>query len=146
MPRQPLDILLVDDNDDDILLVRESFEEARLVNIIHVVRDGEEAMKYLRREGKYKKAKPPGMVLLDINMPKKNGFEVLEEMKADPHLRQMPVVILTTSDREDDIIKSYSNGACSFITKPVNFDKLKEVARHFSLYWALVAEIPPVKP
>jgi CheY-like chemotaxis protein len=145
MPKQPLDILLVDDNDDDVLLVRESFEEARLVNIIHVVRDGEEAMKYLRREGKYKKAKPPGMVLLDINMPKKNGFEVLEEMKADPRLRLTPVVILTTSDRDDDIIKSYSNGACSFITKPVSFDKLKEVAQQFSLYWALVSEIPPAR-
>jgi CheY-like chemotaxis protein len=83
------------------------------------------------------------MVLLDINMPKKNGFEVLEEMKADPRLRQTPVVILTTSDREDDIVKSYANGACSYITKPVDFDKLKHVVQQFSLYWALVAEIPP---
>jgi len=143
--RQPIDILLVEDNDDDIVLIQESMAEARLVNVMYVVRDGEEAMRYLRREGEYEHAKLPGMIMLDINMPRKNGFEVLREVKADPGLCHIPVAILTTSDREEDVIRSYTDGACSFITKPVNFDKLKTVCQQFSMYWALVAEIPPVR-
>jgi len=143
--KQPVHILLVEDNDDDIVLIQESMAGARLVNVMHVVHDGEEAMRYLRRESEYQDAKPPGMILLDINMPKKNGFEVLREVKADPGLCHIPVVILTTSDREEDIVRSYTDGACSFITKPVNFDKLKKVCERFSMYWALVAEIPPVR-
>lgn len=133
MARQPIDILLVEDNDDDIVLIQESMAEARLVNVMYVVRDGEEAMRYLRRESEYEHAKRPGMMLLDINMPRKNGFEVLSEVKADPGLCHIPVVILTTSDREEDVIRSYTDGACSFITKPVNFDKLKTVCQQFSM-------------
>ncbi len=142
MKHEPIEILLVDDNDDDIVLIQEAFASANLINTINDVRDGVEAMAYLRREGKYENAKLPGLVLLDINMPKKDGFEVLKEMKADPVLMQIPVVMLTTSKREEDVVKSYNGGACTFITKPISFDAFKEMAEQFSLYWTLVARIP----
>jgi CheY-like chemotaxis protein len=142
MSAQPVEILLVEDNEDDVLLEQEAIVEVKLVNLMHVVRDGEEAMAYLRREGKYQNAHLPGLILLDINMPKKNGFEVLKEIKADPALMHIPIVMLTTSDNESDIVKSYAKGACSFITKPMDFDKFREVIRQFALYWALVARVP----
>ena len=137
-----MEILLVEDSEDDIVLEQEALAEAKLVNVMSVVRDGEEAMAFLRRQGKYHSAPMPGLILLDINMPKKNGFEVLNELKADPALMHIPVVMLTTSDNEADIVKSYAKGACSYITKPMDFDKLRGVIRQFSLYWALVARIP----
>ena len=142
METQPLEILLVEDNEDDILLEQEALAEAKLVNLMSVVRDGEEAMAFLRRQGRYQNAQMPGLILLDINMPKKNGFEVLNEIKADPALIHIPVVMLTTSDNEADIVKSYANGACSYITKPMDFDKFRDVIKQFALYWALVARIP----
>ena len=139
---QPMEILLVEDNEDDILLEQEALADAKLVNLMCVVRDGEEALAYLRRQGKYHNVKMPGLILLDINMPKKNGFEVLHEMKADPALMHIPVVMLTTSESEADIVKSYAKGACSYITKPMDFDKFREVVKQFALYWALVARVP----
>ena len=142
MDTQPMEILLVEDNEDDIVLEREALADAKLVNLMSVVRDGEEAMAFLRREGRYQDAQVPGLILLDINMPRKNGFEVLNELKADPALVHIPVVMLTTSDSEADIVKSYAKGACSYITKPMDFDKFREVAKQFALYWALVARIP----
>jgi CheY-like chemotaxis protein len=142
MKEQIVEILLVEDSEDDIVMIEEALENAKLLNILQVVRDGEEAMAYLRREGKYANAVPPGLILLDINMPKKNGFEVLEEIKSDPELKQTPVVMLTTSDRETDIVKSYSAGANSYITKPVGFENLKKVVEQLGLYWAVVARIP----
>lgn len=143
---QPIELLLVDDNDDDVVLLEESFKDSKLLNIIQVVRDGEEAIAYLRREGKYHAARTPGLVLLDINMPKMNGFEVLQVMKSDPVLRTIPVVILTTSTRDEDIARSYDGGACSFVSKPVNFEKLKEVIKQFTLYWTLVSVVPQTRP
>jgi CheY-like chemotaxis protein len=137
-----MEILLVEDNEDDILLEQEALAEAKLVNVMSVVRDGEEAMAFLRRQGQYQDAQMPGLILLDINMPKKNGFEVLNELKADPALMHIPVVMLTTSDNEADIVKSYAKGACSYITKPMDFDKFRDVIKQFALYWALVARIP----
>lgn len=137
-----MEILLVEDNEDDIVLEREALADAKLVNLMCVVRDGEEAMAYLRGHGKYEGAQVPGLILLDINMPKKNGFEVLNEIKSDPTLMHIPVVMLTTSDSEADIVKSYSKGACSYITKPMDFDKFRDVVRQFALYWALVAKVP----
>jgi CheY-like chemotaxis protein len=137
-----MEILLVEDNEDDILLEREALADAKLVNLMSVVRDGEEALAYLRGQGKYQDARIPGLILLDINMPKKNGFEVLNEIKADPTLKHIPVVMLTTSDSEADIVKSYARGACSFITKPMDFDKFRDVIRQFALYWALVSRVP----
>jgi CheY-like chemotaxis protein len=142
MKSKPMEILLVEDNEDDILLEEEALADAKLVNLMHVVRDGEEALAYLRRQGKYRNAQMPGLVLLDINMPKKNGFEVLNEMKKDPALAHIPVVMLTTSDSEADIIKSYAKGACSFITKPMNFDTFKDVVNQFAVYWGLVVRVP----
>jgi two-component system response regulator len=141
----PLDILVVDDNDDDVLLLQESLRDQPAVNLLHAVRDGEEAMAFLRREGRYAGAARPGLVLLDINMPKMNGFEVLYEMKTDPVLRGIPVVILTTSSREADVLTAYTGGACSFVTKPVNFDRLKLMAAHFVRYWTTVARVPVVE-
>jgi CheY-like chemotaxis protein len=142
MNAHPMEILLVEDNEDDILLEQEALADIKLVNVMSVVRDGEEAMAYLRRQGQYRHAKLPGLILLDINMPKKNGFEVLKEIKADPELRHIPVVMLTTSDNERDIVKSYAKGACSFITKPMDFAKFGEIIRQFALYWALVVRVP----
>ena len=142
---EPMEILLVEDNEDDILLEQEALADAKLVNLMSVVRDGEEALAYLRRQGAYQNARVPGLILLDINMPKKNGFEVLNEIKADPALMHIPVVMLTTSDNEADIIKSYARGACSFITKPMDFDKFRDVIRQFALYWALVSRIPSTR-
>ena len=142
METKPMEILLVEDNEDDIVLEQEALAEAKLVNLMSVVRDGEEAMAFLRRQGRYQNAQIPGLILLDINMPKKNGFEVLNELKADPTLMHIPVVMLTTSDNEADIVKSYVKGACSYITKPMDFDKFREVVKQFALYWALVARVP----
>jgi CheY-like chemotaxis protein len=139
---EPMEILLVEDNEDDILLEQEALADAKLVNLMYVVRDGDEAIAYLRRQGKYQDAQVPGLILLDINMPRKNGFEVLNEIKADPTLMHIPVVMLTTSDSEADIVKSYAKGACSYITKPMDFDKFQEVVKQVALYWALVARIP----
>ncbi|MGE5195068.1 MAG: response regulator, partial [Deltaproteobacteria bacterium] len=136
---QPVEILLVDDNDDDVVLLEESFRDSKFLNLLQVVHDGEEALAYLRREGNYRSARTPGLVLLDINMPKRNGFEVLQEMKSDPLLRTIPVVMLTTSTRDEDIARSYDGGACSFVSKPVSFEKLKEVIKQFTLYWTLVS-------
>jgi CheY-like chemotaxis protein len=138
----PVDILLVDDNDDDVLMVQRSFQSAKLVNVLQVVGDGEEALAYLRKEGEFEHAARPGLVLLDINMPKKNGFEVLEEMKADPTLRDIPVIMLTTSERDEDVVRSYNSGAATFVPKPVTFEQLKEVMNEVAIYWALVARLP----
>lgn len=142
----PLDILVVDDNEDDVLLLQESLRDLPAVHIVHAVRDGEEALTYLRREGQYAKACRPALVLLDINMPRKNGFEVLAEMKTDPLLRMIPVVMLTTSNRDADILTAYDGGACSFVTKPVDFDRLRLIAEHFVCYWTTVAQVPRGEP
>jgi CheY-like chemotaxis protein len=137
-----VEILLVEDNDDDIVIIRETLEESHLLNLLKVVRDGEEAMAYLRREAPFEEATEPGLVLLDINMPRKNGFEVLDEIKGDPGLRHIPVVMLTVSDRDEDVLRSYQAGACSYVRKPVDFERLRAVVRGFELYWTLVSELP----
>ena len=142
MTMKPIDILVVEDNDDDVVLIQEAFAEGKMVNRIAVVRDGEEAMAYLHRQGLYAAAPPPGMVRLDINMPKKNGFEVLTEIKTDTRLRPLPVVMLTVSDREEDIVRSFDQGACSYIRKPVTLTRFIAVVKEFELYWSLVSRIP----
>lgn len=142
MTSEPVELLLVEDNEDDIILIEDAFAEAKLMNVMQMVRDGEEALGYLRREDRYKDVRRPGLVLLDINMPKKNGFEVLEAMKADPALRHIPVVMLTMSEREEDIIHSYADGACSYVRKPMNVEQFARVVKGFELYWTLVSRIP----
>jgi len=143
MMSEPVELLLVEDNEDDIVLIEEAFAEAKLMNVIFKVWDGEEALAYLRQEGPYTHRRRPGLVLLDINMPKKNGFEVLQAMKADPLLQSLPVVMLTTSDREDDIVQSYTHGACSYILKPLTLNLFVQVVKDFELYWTMVSRVPP---
>ena len=145
MTMRPFDILIAEDNEDDILLIREAFEEVNMVNRIAVVRDGEEALAYLRGEGAFKESLLPGMVLLDINMPKKTGLEVLADIKAEPRFRALPIVMLTVSEREEDVLRSFEQGACSYIRKPVTFTRFITVVKEFEMYWSLVSKIPFVK-
>lgn len=142
---QPFDILLAEDNEDDILLIREAFETANMGNPITIVRDGEEALAYLRGEGPFSQCPLPGMVLLDINMPKKNGLDVLAELKLEPRFRPLPVVMLTVSEREEDIVRAFQQGACSYIRKPVTFSQFVMVVKQFELYWTLVSKLPLLK-
>jgi CheY-like chemotaxis protein len=138
---QPLRILLVEDNDDDVVMLLEAFAGVPLVHL-DTVRDGEEAMAYLRRQGRYKDIHQPGLLLLDIRMPKKDGFGVLREMKADPALRHVPVIVLTTSSREEDILRSYAEGACSYLEKPVGLTRSRNMVQQLALYWTELARVP----
>lgn len=143
--RTPVIILMADDDEDDYMLAREALLESRLTNELHFVRDGEELMDYLYRRGKYahKIDSPrPGLILLDLNMPKKDGREALAEIKSDPNLRQIPVVVLTTSKAQEDIYEIYDLGANSFITKPVTFSSLVEVMKTLGKYWFEIVELP----
>lgn len=143
--RHPVTILMADDDPDDCLLAREALSESRLANDLHFVSDGEELMDYLYQRGKYSvpgSAPRPSLILLDLNMPKKDGREVLNELKSDPHLRQIPVLVLTTSKAEEDILRSYYLGANSYITKPVTFSSLIEVMQTLSKYWFEIVELP----
>lgn len=142
MSGKPLEILLVEDNEDDVIMTLEAFAEVNLVNVVQVVKDGEAAMSFLHRQPPFADVDLPGLILLDINMPKKNGFEVLDDIKTDPKLRHIPVIMLTTSERERDIVRSYAKGACSYIAKPVGFESFVEVVKQFSLYWTLISRIP----
>ena len=143
MMNEPVELHLVEDNEDDIVLIEEAFAVAKLLNIICKVRDGDAALAYLRQEGPYQHRRRPGLALLDINMPKKNGFEVLQAIKADPLLQSLPVVMLTTSDREDDIARSYAHGACSYIRKPLSLEQFTQAVKDFELYWTMVSRVPP---
>lgn len=139
---RPIEILIVDDSEDDVILLKEAFSDCPMVEFVGAVEDGEQALQFLRREGVFGNARRPGLVLMDINMPRKNGFEVLTEMRSDVLLSNVPVVMLTTSKQESDILRAYEGGACSFIAKPVSFDTMKSVARQFALYWTTVADVP----
>ncbi|MBF2019540.1 MAG: response regulator [Hydrococcus sp. C42_A2020_068] len=139
-------ILIADDDEEDRMSIQEALEESKLANDLSFVSNGEELMDYLYRRGKYAApgASPrPGLILLDLNMPKKNGREALQEIKVDPNLRGIPVVVLTTSKAEMDICQSYNLGANSFITKPVTFEGLVEVMKTLGKYWFAVVELPP---
>ena len=143
--RRPVVILLTDDDEEDLQMTVEALRESRLGNDLRTTRDGEELMNYLLRRGRY--ANPsdspvPGLILLDLNMPKKNGREALAEIKADPGLRQIPVIVLTTSQAEEDIFRSYELGVNSFITKPVTFAGLVEAMKVLSQYWFEIVELP----
>ena len=139
-------ILIADDDADDRLMAKEALEENRLVNTIRFVVDGEDLMDYLRCSGKYAEigsAPCPGLILLDLNMPKKDGREALKEIKADPDLRHIPIVVLTTSKAEEDIFRTYDLGVNSFITKPVSFTALADVMKTIAKYWFEIVELPP---
>lgn len=140
---QIVEILLVEDSEPDILLTEEAFAEARVANRLHVARDGEEALQFLRRQGKHAQAPRPDVILMDINMPRKNGLEVLEEIKGDPELRPIPVLILTTSQAEDDVRRSYSGHASGYVVKPVGFENFLQAIRAFEDFWLTFVRFPP---
>ncbi|MCC6558719.1 MAG: response regulator [Polyangiaceae bacterium] len=144
--RRPITILYADDDADDQLLVKEALEESRLLNELHFVNDGEELMDYLRRRGEYAdpaRSPRPGIILLDLNMPRKNGREALAEIKGDPDLRRIPIIVLTTSKAEEDIYRSYDLGVNSFISKPVTFSGMTAVMQALGTYWFEIVELPP---
>lgn len=138
-------ILMADDDDDDYLLTQKALKQSKLLNTLCRVQDGEELMDYLQQRGEYTDDKPcprPGVILLDLNMPRKDGREALKEIKSDPKLRDIPVVVFTTSKAEEDIYKSYQLGVNSFITKPVTFDGLIKVIQALGKYWFEIVELP----
>ena len=139
---EPITILLVEDNPGDVRLTQEVFKEAKMGNRLHVVYDGEEALSFLKKTGKYANAPRPDLVLLDLNLPKRNGLEVLAEIKADENLRRIPVVMLTMSKNEQDILKSYDLHANCFITKPVDLDQFLSVVRAIEDFWLTVVKLP----
>lgn len=142
--REAIRILVADDDADDRLLIQDAFEESRLGNPVDFVEDGVDLMDYLNKRGKYENNTLglPGIILLDLNMPRKDGRAALKEIKQDPHLRKIPIVILTTSKSEEDILRTYDLGVNSFITKPVTFDQLVEVARVVAKYWIEIVALP----
>lgn len=145
MSHKPITILMADDDQDDRLLARDALRESHLTNELRFVEDGEELLDYLKQTGKYtdKKSAPrPGIILLDLNMPRKDGREALKEIKADAELQDIPVVVFTTSQAEEDIYRSYKLGVNSFITKPVTFENLIKVMKTLGKYWFEVVELP----
>ena len=140
---RPIEILLVEDSAADVRLTREALKDAKVLNKLNVVWDGEEAMAYLRREGKHALATRPDLVLLDLNMPRKDGREVLAEVKGDPDLRRIPVVILTVSQSEEDIFKAYDHHANCFITKPVTLSDFFKVVASIERFWLTIVDLPP---
>lgn len=137
-----IEVLLVEDNPGDVRLTKEALKEGRLLNRVNVVGDGVEALAYLRREAKYANAVPPDLILLDLNLPKKDGREVLAEIKADSRLRRIPVVVLTTSSAEEDILKTYDLHANCYITKPVDLDQFIRVVKSVEEFWVTVVKLP----
>lgn len=137
-----LEILLVEDNEGDIRLTIEAFKEAKITNEVKVVRDGEEALDYLRKQGNYAGVPSPDIVLLDINLPKVDGKEVLSTMKNDPLLKSIPVIMLTTSSADSDVQESYDNHANCYVIKPVDLNKFMEVIRSIEDYWVSIVKLP----
>ena len=142
VPPRPFEILLVEDSPDDVELTIESLKEGRLWHNLNVVENGEDAMAFLRQQGEYVDVPRPDMILLDLNLPRKNGREVLAEIKADEHLKLIPVVVLTTSDSEQDVLKSYQLHANCYITKPVGLDQFITVIKRLEDFWLTVVRLP----
>jgi CheY-like chemotaxis protein len=139
-----IDILMVEDNPGDARLTREALRESKVCNNLHHVRDGVEAMEFLRKEGEFGNAPTPDIILLDLNLPRKDGRQVLAELKAIPHLKHIPVVVLTTSEAEQDIVKSYELHANCYITKPVDLDKFVEIIHGIENFWLSIVKLPQV--
>ncbi len=146
---RPIVILLADDDEEDRMLAADALAESRVVNDFRFVQDGDELLDYLYHRGQYAHSATsptPGLILLDLNMPRKDGREALREIKADPDLRRIPIIVLTTSKAEEDIYRTYDLGANSFITKPVHFNALVEVMKEIGRYWIEIVELPPGVP
>lgn len=139
---RPADFLLVEDNPGDVRLTQEALKSHKVQNNLHVVGDGEEAMAFLRRQGKYADAPRPDIILLDLNLPRKDGREVLSEIKSDPSLKTIPVVIITSSEAEQDVIKSYNLNANCYVTKPVNLDQFIKVVQSINDFWLTIVKLP----
>ncbi len=140
---RPAEILLVEDSPGDVRLTQEAFKEGKIRNNLHVVEDGVEAIAFLRHKGKYASAPRPDLVLLDLNLPKKNGLDVLAEIKSDENLKTIPVVMLTISNSERDILKSYDQHANCFITKPIDIDQFLTVVKSIESFWLTIVKLPP---
>jgi len=141
---EKLSLLLVEDNEDDVLIAQRAFKEFKVISEVNVAHDGQEALDMLYAAGRYSGRKPlrPAIMLLDITLPLMDGLAVLKKLKADPALRAIPVVMLTTSSRHEDIVRSYESGAASYITKPASLEEFLELARRFELYWLTVSKLP----
>ena len=140
---QPVHVLLVEDDPGDVLMTKEAFEHYKLRNVLHVVTDGEQALHFLRRTGGYADAPRPGLILLDLNLPRLDGLEVLAELKADPALKVIPVVILTTSQAQQDVLRSYVLHANAYVSKPVDFETFMEVIRQIDNFFVTVVQLAP---
>ena len=138
---QPVHVLLVEDDPGDVLMTKEAFEHYKLRNVLHVVTDGEQALHFLRRTGGYADAPRPGLILLDLNLPRLDGLEVLAELKADPALKVIPVVILTTSQAQQDVLRSYALHANAYVSKPVDFERFMEVIRQIDNFFVTVVQL-----
>jgi CheY-like chemotaxis protein len=141
-PIKVIDVLLVEDDPGDVLMTQEAFEHYKIRNKLHVVSDGEQAVQFLRQEGEYSDAARPDLILLDLNLPRVDGREVLATVKSDEALRSIPVVVLTTSEAEEDILKSYHLHANAYVTKPVDFDRFLDVVRKIDEFFVTVVKLP----
>jgi len=140
---KPIEILLVEDNPGDVRLTQEALRDGKVRNSMHVAADGVEALAFLRRQGRYANASRPDVILLDLNLPKKDGREVLAEIKTDPDLRRIPVVVLTTSEAEEDILRAYNLYANAYVAKPVDLDKFIAVVKSIEDFWLEIVKLPP---
>jgi CheY-like chemotaxis protein len=138
-----ISVLLVEDDPGDVMLIREAFAENKVGNVLSVVSDGVEAMKFVRGEGEYATLERPDLVLLDLNLPRKSGAEVLAEIKGDPRLSTIPVVVLTTSQAEEDVLRSYEMHANAYVTKPVDFERFGEIVRQIDEFFVGIVKLPP---
>jgi chemotaxis family two-component system response regulator Rcp1 len=139
----PIEILLVEDNPGDVRLTKEALREGKVYSNLHTVKDGVEAMEFLRKKGKYQDVPRPDIILLDLNLPKKDGREVLEEIKTDGDLKRIPVVVLTTSKAEEDVLRTYNLHANCYVTKPVDLEKFMVVVKTIDIFWLTVVTLPP---
>jgi len=143
MEAEPISVLLVEDDPGDVLLIREAFDEQQVGNVLSVVSDGVQAMEYVRGEGEYSGRERPDLVLLDLNLPRKSGAEVLAEIKGDPELSTIPVIVLTTSEAEEDVLRSYKAHANVYIPKPVDFDRFRQIVHRIDDFFIGVVKLPP---
>lgn len=142
---KPIDILLIEDNEADIRSVQEALKERKVFNKVHVARDGDEATLFLKREGQYSDVPRPGLILLDLNLPRKNGMEVLKEIKEDQNLRRILVIVLTTSHAQEDVLKAYDLHVNCFISKPIDFNEFLRIVKQIEDFWLCIVQLPEKK-